>query len=243
MALVNTSKRIELGSAVTVVESDPAHPNFGATYRSITSSATQAALEAAVIAHVPPASLEPPNPANPAVALNTAAGWAASNPVLAAGQMALETDTGVVKIGDGVTAYASLPALDVSGKVIAEVSITASVTGIQAIADVAGLTGLVVPDLAFPVDLQFWSVKIFNDTVAGITVPSICKSDNTAIGSDNHYNAIAGTNGGKASTVWASLPAHSAGTYKMRAQRVTAVGSGTIFADANNPARLRAIAR
>lgn len=39
----------------------------------------------------------------------TAAQWAAANPVLAAGEPALETDTGVEKIGDGVTAYASLP--------------------------------------------------------------------------------------------------------------------------------------
>lgn len=40
----------------------------------------------------------------------TAAEWAASNPVLAQGEMAFETDTGITKIGDGGTAYASLPA-------------------------------------------------------------------------------------------------------------------------------------
>ena len=38
----------------------------------------------------------------------TAAQWAAANPVLAAGESALETDTGVEKIGDGVTAYSAL---------------------------------------------------------------------------------------------------------------------------------------
>ncbi len=41
---------------------------------------------------------------------NTAAGAAASNPVLAAGQPGLETDTGLLKIGDGVTAWNDLPA-------------------------------------------------------------------------------------------------------------------------------------
>lgn len=40
----------------------------------------------------------------------TAAEWAAANPVLAQGELAFETDTGLTKIGDGATAYASLPA-------------------------------------------------------------------------------------------------------------------------------------
>lgn len=39
----------------------------------------------------------------------TAAEWAAANPVLAQGEMAFETDTGLTKIGDGATAYATLP--------------------------------------------------------------------------------------------------------------------------------------
>lgn len=40
----------------------------------------------------------------------TAAQWAAANPVLAQGELAFETDTGLTKVGDGATAYASLPA-------------------------------------------------------------------------------------------------------------------------------------
>ena len=38
-----------------------------------------------------------------------AADWAGVNPVLAVGEMALETDTGLFKIGDGTTAWNSLP--------------------------------------------------------------------------------------------------------------------------------------
>ncbi|KKG35390.1 hypothetical protein DU52_15815 [Methanosarcina mazei] len=38
----------------------------------------------------------------------TAAEWTAANPVLAVGEPAFETDTGIMKIGDGVTAYNSL---------------------------------------------------------------------------------------------------------------------------------------
>lgn len=40
---------------------------------------------------------------------DTAANWLAANPILAAGEPGLETDTGKIKYGDGVTAYANLP--------------------------------------------------------------------------------------------------------------------------------------
>lgn len=42
---------------------------------------------------------------------NTAAAAAASNPVLALGEPGYETDTGVLKIGDGITAWNDLPAI------------------------------------------------------------------------------------------------------------------------------------
>jgi hypothetical protein len=35
--------------------------------------------------------------------------WSAANPVLAAGELGLETDTSKFKIGNGVTAWGSLP--------------------------------------------------------------------------------------------------------------------------------------
>lgn len=38
---------------------------------------------------------------------DTYANWASANPTLAAGEQALETDTGLVKLGDGSTAYTS----------------------------------------------------------------------------------------------------------------------------------------
>lgn len=43
------------------------------------------------------------------ISVDTTANWTASNPVLPKGLMALDSDTGVIKIGDGVTAYLSLP--------------------------------------------------------------------------------------------------------------------------------------
>jgi len=39
---------------------------------------------------------------------DTAAAWTAANPVLAAGELGLETDTTYYKIGDGTTAWTSL---------------------------------------------------------------------------------------------------------------------------------------
>jgi hypothetical protein len=44
----------------------------------------------------------------------TAAEWTAANPVLADGEPGLETDTGIMKIGNGVTAWNSLTSIQVS---------------------------------------------------------------------------------------------------------------------------------
>lgn len=70
---------------------------------------------------------------------NTAAGAAASNPVLALGEPGYETDTGVLKIGDGSTAWNSLPAIT------------------------EGVVGTYVPRDMFPVALGF---AISNETSA-----------------------------------------------------------------------------
>lgn len=42
---------------------------------------------------------------------DTAANWASANPTLAAGELGFESNTGAIKIGDGSTAWASLPYL------------------------------------------------------------------------------------------------------------------------------------
>ena len=39
---------------------------------------------------------------------DTAANWTSNNPTLAAGELAIETDTNFYKIGDGATAWTSL---------------------------------------------------------------------------------------------------------------------------------------
>ena len=40
----------------------------------------------------------------------TAAEWAAASPILAEGEFAFEIDTGITKVGDGASDYATLPA-------------------------------------------------------------------------------------------------------------------------------------
>ena len=47
---------------------------------------------------------------------DTAANWASANPTLAARELALETDTSKFKIGDGVTAWNSLPYGGIAGQ-------------------------------------------------------------------------------------------------------------------------------
>lgn len=49
----------------------------------------------------------------------TAAEWASANPVLAAGEPAFETDTGIRKVGDGVSSYANLPKYATYDEVVA----------------------------------------------------------------------------------------------------------------------------
>lgn len=42
---------------------------------------------------------------------DTSTGWATINPILAEGEPGLETDTDLLKIGDGVTHWTALPTL------------------------------------------------------------------------------------------------------------------------------------
>jgi hypothetical protein len=58
-----------------------------------------------------------PRQSNIKLRRDTAANWAAANPVLSDGEPGMETDTGVLKIGDGVTAYATLPSVSYGSNV------------------------------------------------------------------------------------------------------------------------------
>lgn len=57
---------------------------------------------------------------------DTTAAWASANPVLAAGEFGLDTTLGKIKVGDGTTAWASLPFQGGGSRSV--VSVTSSVT-------------------------------------------------------------------------------------------------------------------
>ena len=46
---------------------------------------------------------------------DTAANWETNNPVLSAGEPGFTTDTNIFKIGDGVTAWSSIPEINPAG--------------------------------------------------------------------------------------------------------------------------------
>ena len=56
---------------------------------------------------------------------DTAANWTSVNPTLAAGEIAFESDTNLLKIGNGSTAWATLPYASGAGGASVEISETA----------------------------------------------------------------------------------------------------------------------
>ena len=88
---------------------------------------------------------------------DTAANWASVNPVLAESEVGTETDTGKAKLGDGATAWASLPYWNPSGtgggsgavsSVFGRTGAVAATSGDYAVTQVTGAAPLVSPALS-----------------------------------------------------------------------------------------------
>ena len=79
----------------------------------------------------------------------TAANWSSSNPILANNEVGIETDTGVVKTGDGVRAWASLPKTDDQETSAYRASRTSDETGTGAVVLATSPT-IVSPSLTTP---------------------------------------------------------------------------------------------
>jgi hypothetical protein len=60
---------------------------------------------------------------------DTAANWASVNPILGAGEPGWESDTGLLKVGDGSSIYTSLPYLPCSAIVPLSVAPSSPVAG------------------------------------------------------------------------------------------------------------------
>jgi len=83
---------------------------------------------------------------------DTASNWTTANPILALGEMGAETDTSKIKIGDGVTAWTSVPYLIDAGGYLTATSTNTLTNKTISYADNT-LTG-VVPTSAIGVSVQ-----------------------------------------------------------------------------------------
>ena len=121
---------------------------------------------------------------------DTAANWTSTNPTLASGEMGLETDTNLFKIGDGSTAWSAL--LYQTAKIS---TVTKTATGTLALTDagkvvetsVATANNLTVPtnaSVGFPVGTQILVIQVGagqTTLVAGAGVTLNAKSSNLKI--------------------------------------------------------------
>lgn len=90
----------------------------------------------------------------------TAAAWISADPILDAGEPGFETDTGKLKIGDGVTAYTALPS-------------AAGVTGtVNFVVDGGGATVTtgIKGDVVMPFDGEFTRATLLADQSGSIVI-------------------------------------------------------------------------
>lgn len=109
----------------------------------------------------------------------TAANWASSNPILPKGDVALETDTGVVKQGDGVRTYKNLPIAEYKELSATRLIKFADATGTGKIVFGTGPTLSAVPVIS----------SLGNDTSAGATVSAPTVSSGVAFTPSTTKNA------------------------------------------------------
>ena len=62
-------------------------------------------------------------PSNIQLRRGTASEWTSENPILALAEIGLETDTNSFKVGDGITAWSSLPYGGIAGPANTDVTI------------------------------------------------------------------------------------------------------------------------
>jgi hypothetical protein len=102
---------------------------------------------------------------------DTAANWTAANPVLAAGEMGVETDTDQFKLGDGTTAWTLLAYGGIQGESAYEVAVNNGFVGNEA-AWLASLEGADGANGADGVDGGFDSTQTIETKSANYTLTS-----------------------------------------------------------------------
>jgi len=145
---------------------------------------------------------------------DTASNWTTANPILAQGEMGAETDTSKIKIGDGVTAWASVPYLIDAGDYL-----TATSTNTLTNKTITGVKETKVAMGANDIDLS--AGNYFTYTLSGaqtLTVSNVASS-----GSVSAF-VLEVTNGGSAGLSYFSGVTWAAGTLPT----LTAAGVDTL---------------
>ena len=145
---------------------------------------------------------------------DTASNWTTANPILAQGEMGAETDTSKIKIGDGVTAWASVPYLIDAGDYL-----TATSTNTLTNKTITGVKETKVAMGANNIDLSLGNY--FTYTLSGaqtLTVSNVASS-----GSVSAF-VLEVTNGGSAALTFFSGVTWAAAT----APTLTAAGVDTL---------------
>lgn len=96
---------------------------------------------------------------------DTAANWTSANPILAQGELGVETDTDKIKIGDGSTAWTSLGYIIDTGGYAVYADTTANFTGTL---QNGGSNVLVDTDIGSTV--QAYDATLLNDADIGVTI-------------------------------------------------------------------------
>ena len=145
---------------------------------------------------------------------DTASNWTSANPILAQGELGAETDTSKIKIGDGTTAWASVPYLIDAGDYL-----TATSTNTLTNKTITGVKETKVAMGAHDIDLS--AGNYFTYTLSGaqtLTVSNVASS-----GSVSAF-VLEVTNGGSAALTFFSGVTWAAAT----APTLTAAGVDTL---------------
>ncbi len=92
---------------------------------------------------------------------DTAANWTSANPILAQGELGVETDTSKIKIGDGTTAWSSLDYLIDTGGYLTSAAIGSTVQAYDA---------TLLNDADIGVSVQAYDATLLNDADIGVSV-------------------------------------------------------------------------
>jgi hypothetical protein len=133
----------------------------------------------------------------------TAAQWTSTNPTLASGEQGFETDTGKMKIGNGATAWTSLPYIAADGDIT---GVTAG-TGISG----GGTSGTVTVSIDTSVTADLTTAQTLTNKTLTAPVITNPKITLTYAAKTAAYTAVSGDEGGvfsmnNASAIQFSIP-------------------------------------